>query len=60
MEKEVMLSWSQEKIENDLETSSKTLGGATIFCYPLGQYNQTGINAFKKYRIQISIYNKRW
>lgn len=45
--KGVMLSWSEEKIENDLETSSKTLGGATIFCYPFGQYNQTGINALK-------------
>ena len=53
-----MLSWSQEKIENDLETSSKTLGGATIFCYPLGQYNQTGINALKNTGYKLAFTTK--
>ena len=56
--KGVMLSWSQEKIENDLETSSKTLGGATIFCYPLGQYNQTGINALKNTGYKLAFTTK--
>lgn len=37
--KGVMLSWSYDKILEDVTTSSKSLGGATIFCYPFGQYN---------------------
>lgn len=37
--KGVMLSWADEKVKNDLETSSKILGGATVFCYPFGHYN---------------------
>ena len=46
--KGVMLSWDKEKIIQDLENSKKTLGGdATIFCYPFGQYNNTGIETLK-------------
>ena len=45
--KGVMLSWSYEKIKEDLELSSKVLGGANIFCYPFGQYNETDIKALK-------------
>ncbi len=46
--KGVMLSWTKEKIIKDLEDSKKALGGnATIFCYPFGQYNDTGIEALK-------------
>lgn len=37
--KGVMLSWSYDKIMNDVKQSSEILGGATIFCYPFGQYN---------------------
>ena len=37
--KGVMLSWSYDKILEDVTNSSKTLGGATVFCYPFGQYN---------------------
>lgn len=37
--KGVMLSWSYDKIMEDVKTSSQTLGGATVFCYPFGQYN---------------------
>ncbi len=37
--KGVMLSWSYDKIMADVKQSSQALGGATIFCYPFGQYN---------------------
>ena len=37
--KGVMLSWSYDQMFEDLKTSSNTLGGATIFCYPFGHYN---------------------
>ena len=42
--KGVMLSWDNNKIKEDLELSSKVLGGANIFCYPFGHYNE---NCFK-------------
>lgn len=37
--KGVMLSWSYDKIMEDVKQSSKTLGGSTVFCYPFGHYN---------------------
>lgn len=37
--KGVMLSWSYDKILKDVQQSSNTLGGSTVFCYPFGQYN---------------------
>ena len=42
--KGAMLSLSNDKIKEDLELSSQVLGGATIFCYPFGHYNE---NCFK-------------
>ena len=45
--KGVMLSWSYEKMVEDLKTSQEVLGGATIFCYPFGQYNELDIKALK-------------
>lgn len=45
--KGVMLSWSYDKILDDLKTSSKTLGGANIFCYPFGQYNESSKKVLK-------------
>lgn len=46
--KGVMLSWSFDKIVDDLKKSNQILGGdATIFCYPFGQYNDTDIRALK-------------
>ena len=42
--KGAMLSLSDAKIKEDLELSSQSLGGATIFCYPFGHYNE---NCFK-------------
>lgn len=37
--KGVMLSWTYDKIMEDVKQSSKTLGGSTVFCYPFGHYN---------------------
>ena len=31
----------------DLKTSQDVLGGANIFCYPFGQYNELDIKALK-------------
>ena len=45
--KGVMLSWSYDKILKDVKDSSMVLGGATIFCYPFGQYNDTSIQILK-------------
>ena len=45
--KGVMLSWSYEKMVEDLTTSQDVLGGANIFCYPFGQYNELDIKALK-------------
>ena len=42
-----MVNWSYEQIVQDLKTSSETLGGAKIFCYPFGHYNDTAIKALK-------------
>ena len=45
--KGVMLSWSYEKMKEDLLLSSEVLGGANIFCYPFGQYNELDIQVLK-------------
>lgn len=45
--KGVMLSWSYEKILDDLKTSQEVLGGANIFCYPFGQFNELDKKALK-------------
>ena len=45
--KGVMLSWSYEKMVEDLKTSQDVLGGANIFCYPFGQYNELDKKALK-------------
>ena len=37
--KGVMLSWSYDKILEDVKQSSQTLGGSIVFCYPFGHYN---------------------
>lgn len=45
--KGVMLSWSYDKIVDDLKTSQEVLGDATIFCYPFGQFNDLDVKALK-------------
>lgn len=45
--KGVMLSWDYDKMKEDVLTSQQILGGATIFCYPFGQYNELDIKVLK-------------
>ena len=45
--KGVMLSWSYDKIVDDLKTSQEVLGDATVFCYPFGQFNDLDVKALK-------------
>lgn len=45
--KGVMLSWDYDKIKEDVLLSSEILGGANIFCYPFGQYNDLDIKVLK-------------
>lgn len=46
--KGVMLSWDYNKIKDDILLSSEVLGGANIFCYPFGQYNDLGKKVLKE------------
>ena len=46
--KGVMLSWDYNKIKDDILLSQEILGGATIFCYPFGQYNDLDIKVLKE------------
>ena len=45
--KGVMLSWDYERMVEDLKTSQEVLGGANIFCYPFGQFNELDKKALK-------------
>lgn len=45
--KGVMLSWDYDKLKEDVTLSSQVLGGASIFCYPFGQYNDLNIQVLK-------------
>lgn len=45
--KGVMLSWSYDKILEDVKQSSQTLGGSTVFCYPFGHYNDLAKKVLK-------------
>lgn len=42
-----MVNWTHDQIVSDLKTSSETLGGANVFCYPFGHYNDTAIKALQ-------------
>ena len=42
-----MVNWTYDQILADLKTSSDVLGGANVFCYPFGHYNETAIRALK-------------
>ncbi|MBR6034288.1 MAG: polysaccharide deacetylase family protein [Clostridia bacterium] len=56
-----MVNWSKEKIIEDLKLSSKTLGGADVFCYPFGHYDDTAIEALKEtgYKMAFTIVGGR-
>ena len=45
--KGVMLSWDYDKMKEDVLLSQEVLGGANIFCYPFGQYNDLDIQVLK-------------
>ncbi len=55
--KGVMLSWDNNKIKEDLELSSKVLGGANIFCYPFGHYNENCFKVLKEtgYKLAFTV-----
>jgi len=42
-----MVNWNYEQVVEDVKESSKILGGANVFCYPFGHYNDTAIKALK-------------
>lgn len=42
-----MVNWTYDQIVEDLKASSQILGGANVFCYPFGHYNDTAIKALK-------------
>ncbi len=47
--KGVMLSWSNDKIKEDLINSKNGLGGdVTVFCYPMGNYNENAKQLLKE------------
>lgn len=56
--KGVMLSWDYEKIKEDILLSREVLGGANIFCYPFGQYNDLSIKALKENGYQLAFTTK--
>lgn len=43
-----IVNWTKAQIVEDLQKSSQILGGADIFCYPFGHYNDTAIEALKE------------
>ena len=46
---------SVEDARKDLTTSSQTLGGATIFAYPFGHYNDSSIQALKDSGFKLAV-----
>lgn len=38
----------EDRVLEDLKTSSEILGGSTVFCYPFYDYNTRAINLLKK------------
>lgn len=56
--KGVMLSWDYDKIKDDVLLSRDVLGGADIFCYPFGQYNDLGIKVLKENGYKLAFTTK--
>ncbi len=56
--KGVMLSWDYEKIKDDILLSRDVLGGADIFCYPFGQYNDLDIKVLKENGYKLAFTTK--
>ena len=56
--KGVMLSWDYDKIKDDILLSREVLGGADIFCYPFGQYNDLDIRVLKENGYKLAFTTK--
>lgn len=56
--KGVMLSWDYDKIKDDILLSRDVLGGADIFCYPFGQYNDLDIKVLKENGYKLAFTTK--
>lgn len=56
--KGVMLSWDYDKIKDDVLLSSEVLGGANIFCYPFGQYNDLDMKVLKENGYKLAFTTK--
>ena len=56
--KGVMLSWDYDKIKDDVLLSRDVLGGADIFCYPFGQYNDLDIKVLKENGYKLAFTTK--
>ena len=56
--KGVMLSWDYDKIKDDILLSRDVLGGANIFCYPFGQYNDLDIKVLKENGYKLAFTTK--
>ena len=56
--KGVMLSWDYDKIRDDILLSRDVLGGANIFCYPFGQYNDLDIKVLKENGYKLAFTTK--
>lgn len=56
--KGVMLSWNYDKIKDDVLLSRDVLGGADIFCYPFGQYNDLDIKVLKENGYKLAFTTK--
>ncbi len=50
-----MLNWSYNDVLKDLKQSSQILGGADIYCYPFGQYNDENIKAVKEAGYKLAV-----
>ena len=48
----------KDKIIQDAKTSSEILGGATVFCYPFGQYNDLDIKVLKENGYKLAFTTK--
>lgn len=56
--KGVMLSWDYDKMKDDVLLSSEVLGGANIFCYPFGQYNDLDMKVLKENGYKLAFTTK--
>ena len=50
-----IMTWSHDKIVQDIETSRSYLkGGTSVFCYPFGHWNQNAMDALKDCGIKLA------